>query len=457
MVNTGNQAYRVESASTRNDNGEVGRLKREIEEARQRLEEEVAYYKAELEGARQRSEQHAVRFQAEEVARRRRAEEQVAKLKGELHEAQESARQARTAYDGINRKYEQLKADADQRIRQQVAAVRSEAKASWQQAEGELHRVEAELTQTQKELARTREQLDTERKRSASLKHSLDTARSRASKQAGVSGPDDDSLKLIASLKKALWAAAKARRQAEIKLAQMEQNLQKRPAEVSPEVVQAPAVEHVAQPGFSSDPAAKPGPSSAAWNQQRKRLEAGSADIDADAGRGQFGDANADEALMEKAWDSVSLGSMELSDEFQMMSNDESVEEDPGRAFAEAAAKVAEAEFSGGGLEFEFDLPGEGRASGVEPASARRAEETPSTAAPNKPMPAAARARKTSEPDRIEHVSIPLEDEAAYGGGGDSMLKKLAVYAVLIGGVGGTFYWLFASGLLRQFIVAVLS
>jgi len=193
------------------DGAEVIKLKRELEATRQRLEEEVVYYQAELEATRQRVEKQHMRLHAEEVARRRRAEEQVQALKAELREAQLETERARGRYEALSQQLLQNEESSRRRTEEEVGKVRAAARAAWQSAEEELHRVEQELASVKRLLLQ-------ERERNKQLEETVNRLRAE---KAAAERPDRESLRLIASLKKALWTTAQARRRAEMELARL--------------------------------------------------------------------------------------------------------------------------------------------------------------------------------------------------------------------------------------------
>lgn len=194
---------------TGTESREVTRLLRELEETRARLEEEVAFYRAELEATRQRVEKQNIRLHADEVAKRRRAEEQVLALKADLRAAQLEAERSRQRYEELAQQLVQLEESSKRHTREEVDKVRAAAQAAWRSAEEEHSRVD-------KELVVARRQLGQERDRAKQLEAQLNRLRQE---RAVADRPDAESIRLIASLKKALWATAQARRRAETQLA----------------------------------------------------------------------------------------------------------------------------------------------------------------------------------------------------------------------------------------------
>lgn len=194
------------------DGNELARLKAELEAARKRLEEESAYYQAELEAVRQRVEKQYMRQQAEEVAKRRRAEEQVQALKAALREAQAEMQSYRERYEAVAQQLERYEQEERLRAEEEIGKVRAAARAAWRDAEEEHARTEQELASVKRLLLQ-------ERERNKQLEETV--SRLRAEK-AAASRPDQESLRLIAALKKALWTTAQARRRAEMELARLQ-------------------------------------------------------------------------------------------------------------------------------------------------------------------------------------------------------------------------------------------
>jgi hypothetical protein len=186
------------------DSGELVRLRRELEEVRTRLDEETAYYRAELEAGRRRLERESTRVQADEVARRRRAEEQ-------LHAAQAELARVLHRNDQLTSQLAELEATQSRREQRAVDEVRAAAQTAWREAEQELARQERELDVVHRSLAEeqaARQNLEA----SAALSRG-EAERAQQAEQAAT--------KLVVSLKKALWATAQARRQAEMELASL--------------------------------------------------------------------------------------------------------------------------------------------------------------------------------------------------------------------------------------------
>lgn len=220
---------------------EMMRLRRELDETRRRLEEEVAYYRAELESTRQRVEKQGLRLHAEEVAKRRRAEEQVLGLRADLREAQMEAERARQRYEELNQRLLQLDEDSKRHTQEEVDKVRMAARLAWQNAEDELSR-------TEQELSGVKRLLQQERERCKQLEETI----SRMRGERGASNrPDPESLRLIASLKQALWTTAQARRRAESELAALRAGA----APIAPQPEQQVKAVYRA---FQSTPAAEP-------------------------------------------------------------------------------------------------------------------------------------------------------------------------------------------------------
>lgn len=210
---------------------ELARLRRELDEARTRLEEETAYFRAELEATRQRVEKQTVREHAEEVAKRRRAEEQILALRAELRQVRSEAEAARERAEDLERTLARQEEESRLRVQQEVEKVRSAATAAWQSAEEEIGRAEEEHAATRQLLAQTQARVDELEALVASLR----------SRRQAAEGPDPDTLKLVGSLKKALWATAQARRRAEVQLAVLKAGGTLPPAETAAAEPVAPA------------------------------------------------------------------------------------------------------------------------------------------------------------------------------------------------------------------------
>lgn len=187
---------------------ELARLRRELDEVRTRLEEETAYYRAELEASRQRLERDSTRLHADEVARRRRVEEQLAALKAELQAVQGELAEARQRNQELSRQLEELETGRDQRARQAVDEVRAAARTAWREAEQEMARQDRELEAVRRTLAGEQEMR--QRLQTAVTQLRDDLQRAQQGEQRAI--------RLVVSLKKALWATAQARRRAETEL-----------------------------------------------------------------------------------------------------------------------------------------------------------------------------------------------------------------------------------------------
>lgn len=190
------------------DATELSRLRRELEEVRTRLDEETAYYRAEIEASRQRLERDSTRLQADEVARRRRLEEQLAAAKAELREAQQELAALREREADLSARLVELTADHKAQVRQAVEEAQTAASAAWEEAEQELNRQERELDAMRKLLAGEQQARKT-------LEQSLARAKEEAAR---AHQAEQETARLVTSLKKALWATAQARRQAETAL-----------------------------------------------------------------------------------------------------------------------------------------------------------------------------------------------------------------------------------------------
>lgn len=197
----------IKEAERTRSSEELARLRRELEEARTRLEEETAYYRAELENTRQRVEKQTVREHAEEVSKRRRAEEQVLALKAELRQVQSELERTRSRSEELGRQLAEQEEIGIARAEKEIAKVKAAAKAAWKSVEEEVARAEQDHAAAKRELLQVRERLAT-----------LEAELARAQKS-GASEASAESQRLIASLKKALWETAQARRRAEVQLA----------------------------------------------------------------------------------------------------------------------------------------------------------------------------------------------------------------------------------------------
>jgi hypothetical protein len=224
----------VKEAERTRSSDELARLRRELEEARTRLEEETAYYRAELENTRQRVEKQNVREHAEEVSKRRRVEEQVLALKAELRQAQSELERARTGSEELVRQLAEQEQIAGARADSEIAKVKAAAKAAWKSAEEEVARAEHDHVATKQELAQAQERL-------TALEAELERARKGAASESSA-----ESQRLIASLKKALWETAQARRRAEVQLAVLQAG--------GPQAQDAGAAINLAQPAPPTAP-----------------------------------------------------------------------------------------------------------------------------------------------------------------------------------------------------------
>jgi|SRR5690625_2365291 len=198
-----NTTSRSESAA-----GELESLRHELEEVRVRLVEEASYYRAELEASRQRWDRDATRLQAEEVARRRRVEQELLRIKAELQQALEQSSLLQQQNKELNRALSELIATQAERERKALAAEREAAGQAWQEAEQEFERQERELDSAQRLIATLQSTHQDLLDEQASLRN--DALRAQQTRE--------DAERLVASLKKALWKTAHARRQAEIAL-----------------------------------------------------------------------------------------------------------------------------------------------------------------------------------------------------------------------------------------------
>lgn len=146
------------TASHRTRDEEIARLYGELEKAQQRVEEVAAYYRGELEAVRQRREEEAIRVQAAEAGRRKRAEEQVVSLKAECKAARAEADHALRRYHELQRSWDELEQQNEERARTEIDRHRGAANVAWKTAEEELGRLEQELCDLRRELEREREE-----------------------------------------------------------------------------------------------------------------------------------------------------------------------------------------------------------------------------------------------------------------------------------------------------------
>lgn len=255
--------------------GEVARLRREVERAEYRAEEVTAYYRGQLDSVRRKAEDEAVRVQATEAGRRRRAEEQVGYLKGELKTARADAEHAQRRYQELLQHLEQAEQDGAEHARAEVDRQHDAARAAWKTAEEEVARLDEELAGLQRQLAGEREQ-----------RHQLERAYEREVERHQLA--DSDRVQLIQRLKRALKLSEQRRRA-------LEEQARKLDLEASRRVA--------AGGGGDTPPPARP----------FAGAELSSIEVDPAAG-----------------WGNLQLGeSSELAEEFRLMGADESLTRRP--------------------------------------------------------------------------------------------------------------------------------
>lgn len=200
---------------------ELARLRRELEEARQRLEEETAYYRAELEASRRRRDRDSTLLQADEVARRRRAEEQLREAQAELRQSRAELAQLQQQYEQLHQAWTEQQAEQASRERALLEEERRAAREVWREAEREAAVQEREL----EALRQLLQEEQKARQQATALAAQWEQQALQAQQTA------QDANKLVVSLKKALWNTAHARRRAETALVELRAANQSPPTE----------------------------------------------------------------------------------------------------------------------------------------------------------------------------------------------------------------------------------
>lgn len=295
------------------DAAEIARLQGELEKANRRLEEVAAYYRGELESARRRVEGESLRSQAAEVARRKRAEEQVAYLKGELEAARSEAENANRRHQELLQGLQDLEQQSERQTKVEVDRFREAAKAAWRTAEDEVARLDQELHALQRQVERHREE-----------RHQLER---------NLEQQEENRLVLLADHQRAVARLKWALKQSEERRHRIEADLEGLREQGGPAAGGEPA--EAARPAPSAPDAEK---GSGFFAKRRDGAHGAGNPVEVDGlDRVKLGAEAGGGDEDEAAWSGLSIaGSDDLSDEFLLMSADESLRTGSGTAPAAA-------------------------------------------------------------------------------------------------------------------------
>ncbi len=316
------------------DAAEIARLQTELEKTNRRLEEVAAYYRGELESARRRVEGESLRSQAAEVARRKRAEEQVAYLKGELEAARSEAENANRRHQELLQGLQELEQQSERQTKVEVDRFREAAKAAWRTAEDEVARLDQELHALQRQVERHREE-----------RHQLER---------NLEQQEENRLVLLADHQRAVARLKWALKQSEERRHRVEADLEGLREQGQPDAGREPA-----EATKAARPAPDAGEGSGFFAKRRGGAYGAGNPVEVDgldrvkvSAEGSGGNQDGAD------WNGLSIaGGDDLSDEFLLMSADESLR--TGSATAPGAA------------------PAGGGPAGPGPAPPRRAEAKP--------------------------------------------------------------------------------
>lgn len=286
------------------DAAEIARLQGELEKANRRLEEVAAYYRGELESARRRVEGESLRSQAAEVARRKRAEEQVAYLKGELEAARSEAENANRRHQELLQGLQDLEQQSERQTKVEVDRFREAAKAAWRTAEDEVARLDQELHALQRQVERHREE-----------RHQLER---------NLEQQEENRLVLLADHQRAVARLKWALKQSEERRHRIETDLEGLREQGQPAAGGAPPE---AAKAASAAQAPNSGESSGFFAKRRDGAHGAGNPVEVDGlDRVKLGAEARGGDEEGTAWSGLAIaGSDDLSDEFLLMSADESL------------------------------------------------------------------------------------------------------------------------------------